>query len=95
MGKYSYEFFYSKLCQDDNVQTIMIKQCVTHPKYVEGEPNNDLQVCFLSQPVRPTKSLMIPCLVDKNITISDGDIVVTESRTDFNKGRMDGSPYRH
>jgi len=80
--------------KDDAVQTIMIKNCITHPKYVEGEPNNDLQVCFLSQSIRPTKNLMIPCLADHNITLADGDIVVTESRTNFNKGKMEGTPYR-
>ena len=28
------------------------------------------------------------------MTLDDGDIVVAESRTNFNKGKMDGSPYR-
>ena len=37
---------------------------------------------------------MIPCLSSSNMTLDDGDIVVAESRTNFNKGKMDGSPYR-
>ena len=36
---------------------------------------------------------MIPCMAT-NMTLNDGDIVVTESRTNFNRGKMEGSPFR-
>ena len=82
------------LSKDDGVQTIMIKSCVKHPKYRVGEIANDLQVCHLSSPIRMSRNVMIPCVANSNMTLNDGDIVVTESRTNFNKGKMDGTPYR-
>ena len=80
--------------KDDGVQTILIKECIKHPKYKNGDVANDLQICYLSEPIRYTRDLMIPCLSSSNMTLDDGDIVVAESRTNFNKGKMDGSPYR-
>ncbi|CBY19847.1 unnamed protein product [Oikopleura dioica] len=78
----------------DHVQTIMIRRCVAHPKYVRGEPNNDLQICFLAESIKQAKGIMIPCLTDTQIKLNDGDIVVTESRTNFNKGKTEGYPMR-
>jgi len=72
----------------------MIRRCVAHPKYVRGEPNNDLQICFLAESIKQAKGIMIPCLTDTQIKLNDGDIVVTESRTNFNKGKTEGYPMR-
>ena len=43
--------------------------------------------------MRLSRNLMIPCMAT-NMTLNDGDIVVTESRTNFNRGKMEGSPFR-